>query len=1259
MMHIQQNIMKNITLLQDDSKKKNPDLYRECEEMLMKIKEIDGRLEKYKAEPPTESTSVEEIEAIKAKRNECQIRPFIKALGTRKKVPVYVYDAISILMSEMTLEDGLVLELTDSLIKHLNLNKDHAIKIFQLFFFVIQYGCVRDEVIITLFYSLINILDVNNPAIVTNAKAMSKQVVFVIFMRFKNAYIQLKNGMVTEEEYFSVKKDCKIILNDIYEFMNLKNDSKINIELSLEFIEIIFKVEEIFHVSEIKEIFIRLINQIDMIGGVDESEYLRIKHSNIILSIVKSKLFSEEASIFIEKSTNNLHIFDPETLLFLYDREHEKETFFTAAKKNILSTNVQIKNKYQLIFNIFNFLRLKNSTIQVVNNTNEKLSTQNDTFDYTIDVFKLFFENVPIVQKEEDNLIEILKYLIPNSIENKERLFILIQKMMELEGNFAIECFKACCRIKEHLTNEWKLLFDYIDKRNDMNCFNYFLQESANFTPQELFYVLAFVESPEHIRIIFKRAMNIITKDLSCVITVFSRVYYDVPLLCTVIDEYLMFLTEHDLESEVLPFLFINSIFKKYSIKDVLEQHAPLLLFKNYNNRIKSLNNVSIICDKKNNADESEYKKLLLTVFNGIRVLNNQVNASWIIIFDILQITTEYVNLSMENFKILQIISEDFYTLLTDACKIRIPGFFYRISMHEIENINIVLQILNLISDNSKGMNKVVVQFEIWKEYLTSVIGIIKKEKMGWNDIFDTGLVIIYNILGFKDLINDDKLTMVNEIAFDLILTEILGILKDLFYTKIVFNKDTPYEVKKRSKETLILGLQKTNDFLLKSTDRNNFIDEYHRFIADLICFRHELNERGFEQWKDEIAMESLRIFENRNNVLGDNFLFILENIPILLNENHTDEEEKLYYKTKVYMSLLNFDISKVNQKVFMEKMQRFFTVKNLDIRDKIFGLIEKNSKENNVLYFCTQWLKTEDKDVLSRLLAILKDYFRCVKDDISFTSPCEEESMKNSKKESVSISGDGLSKSKITFEKSGDHVSEISIMKNLMKNLTVLINYDIFWEDLICVIQLIALNIRENFELVKYFIDLARFIFNNKQGEGEKNPNIVTMYGAVEPKKSSFDSLFERKREKVLMELIDIYMSVISCHFISDSEHVNESFVDLSFSLVHDLSFIQSGCFRENLSGKCLDILFKHSRFTRDLLIKRIRLGLSEYVKEINIFRDVHSRVKRNEMFQILDGIIENPSLVKDLKNEIIDALSSKDFNTIEKIKVCLKKGL
>lgn len=1244
-MHVTQNITKNIIELQEDSKKKNPELYRECEEVLMKIRQIDNILSNVNTEGNNESQETvsytdQEISAYKEKRMTYQIRPFIKALATKKKVNPYVYDAISALMSKMVFDDAIVLELSDSLILQLNINRDHAIKIFQLFFFVIQYGCVKGDIIINLFYALINTLAVTNQGVIINAKAMSKQIVYVIFMRFKNAYIQFTQSHAVEEEYEAIKKDCKTILCDIYEFMDLKNENKLNIDLSLEFIEIIFKVEEIFHVTEIKEMFIRLVNKIDTISCIETDACFKEKHNKIILCVVKSCLFTEESTVFIEKSTENLYIFDAETIMHVYENIHNRNTFFNAAKNNILNENIGLSKKYKLVYNIFTFLR---------NCNKEEESTE--MLDTTMEIFTLFFNDVPISQKEEDNIIEILIYLISHSLDNKERLYNLIQRMVELEGNCSIECFKLCCKIKSHLMNEWKILCDYINTKKDMNCFNYLLQQLHEFTPQELFYVLAFFQNPEHIRIIFKRTISIVTRDLSSVISVFCRVYKDSSLLCSVIDEYVMFLTEHDLESEILPFLFVDSCFRKYSIKEILNHHSPLLLFKDYNYRINALCNVNLISDKKIDLDEAEYKKLLVSVHNAISVLDNRINSSWVIIFDILQFSTENKNFSSENFKILQTISENFYPLLTDSCKIRMPGLFLKVSLHETENINIVLQILNLLGDNAKSMNKITVPFDLWKEYLINVIEIIKKSMIGWSDVFDTGLVILHNILEMQHLIDTEFTSLVNEITYDCILSEILVILKELFYSKITSCNDLQNDEKKRFKDTLILGLQRINLFLNNTQGDSSFIDDYYKFVSGIICYNG--SEKGYDKWKDEIVNECLNLFKIRNSYFSKNYLFVLQRISIFVDDTKT-----LYYKIKTYSKLLEIEFYDLNQNSFMEHMERFFAIENLEIRNRIFELLITNCKGNTLLYFSTQWLKSEDKDILARLLSILKEYF--IKIDKNIIAHLDNKIVDPEllNQPVLEIKENLGCKSKISFENQ-DCESKITTMKNLMKNLTVLINYDMFWDELLCVIQLIAINIRENLELVKYFMELAKFIFENTKSKNHEASDLVTMFGALNDNNTQKEPLSERRRERTLIELIEIYMSVVSGHFIDESGNVNDSFVELSFSLINDLSNIQSGFYRENLSGVCLSILFKYSRFTRNLLLKRVRLGLTEYVKQIAIYKDVYSRVKRNELFQILDGLIENPGLVKDLKNEVIDALSTKDFNAIEKIKICLKKGL
>ncbi|EJW04231.1 hypothetical protein EDEG_00147 [Edhazardia aedis USNM 41457] len=117
-----------------------------------------------------------------------------------------------------------------------------------------------------------------------------------------------------------------------------------------------------------------------------------------------------------------------------------------------------------------------------------------------------------------------------------------------------------------------------------------------------------------------------------------------------------------------------------------------------------------------------------------------------------------------------------------------------------------------------------------------------------------------------------------------------------------------------------------------------------------------------------------------------------------------------------------------------------------------------------------------------------------------------------------------------------------------------------------------------------------------------------------------------------------------------------NREFINQAFNLIEKLSIVKINSYRENLSMFCIKILFNHSKYIPNMLINRIKNTLENYVKQESVYKDLYPRVKRKEVYLIIDSVIRKPTLIKQIKSELIECLSVKDFNVIEKIKNCLK---
>jgi len=302
-----------------------------------------------------------------------------------------------------------------------------------------------------------------------------------------------------------------------------------------------------------------------------------------------------------------------------------------------------------------------------------------------------------------------------------------------------------------------------------------------------------------------------------------------------------------------------------------------------------------------------------------------------------------------------------------------------------------------------------------------------------------------------------------------------------------------------------------------------------------------------------------------------------------------------------------------------------------------------------------SQWLVTNNEDIIARTLSAITVLFSD-KDKFKKIDNGEEK-----KDDTPDILENGYSIYDIKHE---------SYVK-LMKSISLIEKKSIFWERIILGLQTIASQLSDDIKIVECFIEFARFIMQDdleyKKNNGASIVNFYELNLSI-----SSDSVLQRKKENVLIQFIESYVRIISKHLVDvkkkeEKSHslrkphkkVDSDFNSKSFSLIIELSKITHGSYRENLSYKCIELLFKYSRYTQDMLKERVKESLHSYINEIDVLQNLYPKNKKKEVYIIMENLTENLFLVKDLKDELIDCLSSKDFYVIEKVKECLKKGL
>ncbi|KAM0673764.1 hypothetical protein GVAV_002852 [Gurleya vavrai] len=223
------------------------------------------------------------------------------------------------------------------------------------------------------------------------------------------------------------------------------------------------------------------------------------------------------------------------------------------------------------------------------------------------------------------------------------------------------------------------------------------------------------------------------------------------------------------------------------------------------------------------------------------------------------------------------------------------------------------------------------------------------------------------------------------------------------------------------------------------------------------------------------------------------------------------------------------------------------------------------------------------------------------------------------------------------------------------------------FFEKTINILENIGFYYRNNLMMTKEFIYAVKKIFLLKE---EKHNNIITFYGFIVDDSEIKDHLIERKKERNYIRFIDFYIDLLLNNIqksdipkmIDETKNIEleklENDFKEAFEVIFQLSKIIVDSYRENLSVKCLKILFNYSFLCKKMLIERIKEALKEYYKEVLIFKDLYPRIKRNEIYFILDRLIENKNIAKEVLTELVECLSCGDLCVVEKIKNCLKNA-
>lgn len=1201
-MHVTQNITKYLQTLHDEYKKKCKQISDECNTSLMKIKDIVSLIQANQ----TNNMDSSELEAMKLM---VSIKPFLVALYEKDKVNAYVFEAIHIIISGRTADDNIIINLVTLLQKHLNTNKEQGVKIIQIIHLFLEYKCVAGEVIANIFYTCMTMLDCKNIILVNTVKVICKQIVQVISFRFKNAYKKYEEDGLTTEEYKIYHNDCKVVLNDIYEYLQTYTDKEDNFLFSLDLVEQILKNQEIFALKDVREIFVKIINTTLINKTNTRSAIVEDKINKITFMVIKSKAFLQESCNLILKSEGVLHLFDHDLLKFVIDNEDNKNAYFEVLRKMISNDEANRKHILSAIYHLVAYTKQKKEEIDGIEDSEIQQAEHCEVFDFTLKLFIEYLKRFKAENDEFETLNDVFLYFQPQITHLNQNFENLLRSILFHSDRFVLEIAKYFVSMKSDLKYEWAILLNY-DTNNYKELQDYLLKVISTFTTSEIFYLLNAIQNKETQKGIYKSALKSTVDIIPLLLTLFNSLYSDM-------DEFTA---------------IISDVVDNTNICDEnLQVIFRVILLRMHNKNICDIQQFVKGCDyvfehknfKKDNSKDDfsvtpeAKQKLIIAVYNYIRISNEKIYSSWKVILNILieACNDEYV--SDDVFNTCQVIIENFYPLLYDDERRKVNQVLCTICNVNNDNLNLVLQSLNALNHVSKHIRDEKYSFTDFRDTLLSIKGIILQNRSGFSDIFETGFEIICNMLTTDDTLSKYDKEEFFSLAFTSILPEIISKGKEIFESKFSTSADTVFEEKKRYKVILQMIINRTNDICkLYKTENENmtiFLDSYLHTINEIICFCDEDNERGFDTWKNDIALDCISAFDYASKDQIECIRFTIQNIPIacsIKNINSSKEDihlDSLYYQIEVYTKLVSVFDNHPNARLPIDVFPRLFEIKDSCFRDKLFQLLCK-SKSFEIIEFYTTWLKHDDNDIVLRVLGAIQKYFGAIPVVNQFE---KNGSLTEMLDQSLTVSV--VSKhEEIIFTTEIDDSRSGKII-DLLKTLVVLANEtDTFWiKSLSCIIEIIS-KYKEDKDIIDSLVKLTQYLCQKETTTSDYN--VSTFHGATSDViKSKKNSINERIREKILINYVDVYTQAIIFHLYkydnNDSE--KDQFALSSFAFIYDLSYVKPGNYREKLSNRCLSLLFKYSRFVKTLLIARLKQSMIDYTREINIFKNLYPRCK------------------------------------------------
>ncbi|ADM11186.1 uncharacterized protein Eint_030420 [Encephalitozoon intestinalis ATCC 50506] len=224
------------------------------------------------------------------------------------------------------------------------------------------------------------------------------------------------------------------------------------------------------------------------------------------------------------------------------------------------------------------------------------------------------------------------------------------------------------------------------------------------------------------------------------------------------------------------------------------------------------------------------------------------------------------------------------------------------------------------------------------------------------------------------------------------------------------------------------------------------------------------------------------------------------------------------------------------------------------------------------------------------------------------------------------------------------------------------------FWEDVVRAFMKGSENIKTRASFIS-FINGCRVILKEapKVKALQCSPETEGCSGLGEEASESMAKAI-KKRERIILEFLAFYHEVLSkfapntkrldSHSMQPFDQTTESDVREGYKVIFEMSELGSGLGKESISFKCYEILFHDIELIYSDVVEKIRKVLTEYNEMEMIYNGLYSRVKQREVYTLLEKIWKsgNKKLVDDVKDVLVESLRSKDYRVIDHVRKCLE---